>query len=82
MDDPETVGDEDVSKPGEGGGEFGATFVGLGRLTGVESEILQEDDVAVGHRIDCGVGGLAHRVGGEGDRPAEDFAQASGDRSE
>ena len=82
MHDPEAVGDVGVGQAGEGVGELGALLVGLGGLARVEAEVLEQHDVTVGHAGDRGLGALAHRVGGEGDRAAEQLGEPPDDRGQ
>ena len=82
VDDTEAVGDVGVGQAGERVGELGAIGVDLGGLAGVEAEVLQHDDVAVGHAGHRCLRALAHRVRRERDRLAEQLTQACRGRGE
>ena len=76
----EAVGDEGVGQPGQGRGKFSPLTVGLGRLPRVEAEVLQDEDVPVGHRRH-GRGGLfADGLRDEGHRTAQELGEPLGDR--
>ena len=62
--DAEAVADERVAQRGQLVGERAALGVVLAGLAGVEPDVLEHDDVAVGHRLDRRLGGLADRVAG------------------
>ncbi len=80
--DAEAVGDEDVCERGELAGEVSAVLIGLGRLAGVEAEVLEQQHLAVLERGSLGLGVLADRVVGEEDGGAEHLAEAVGDGRE
>ena len=65
--DSESVRHEDVTELGELSGERAALGVVLGRLARVEAQVLDHRDIPVLERVDGLVGGLPHRVQGEGD---------------
>ena len=78
----EPVADVDVREGGELVGEGAALGVVLARLTGVEAQVLDDRDLAVGEAGDGGPGGLADRVGREGHVRPEEFTEARGGRGE
>ncbi|BFO20549.1 hypothetical protein SHKM778_69370 [Streptomyces sp. KM77-8] len=78
----EAVAHVDVGEGGEPVGEVAALGVVLGRLTGVEAEVLDDGDLAVGKAGDGGGGGLADGVGRERHAGAEEFIEARGGRGE
>ena len=78
----EAVADVHVGELGELVGEGAALGVVLGGLAGVEAEVLEDGDLAVGEARDDGLGGLADGVGREGDLGAEQFAEPRGGRGE
>ncbi len=79
----EAVGDERVGERGELVGERRhARAVVLAGLAGVEPDVLQHRDLAVGEPGDRGLRGLADGVGREGDVLPEQLAEAGGDRAQ
>ena len=82
MHDAEAVRDEHIAEVGELLGERPALGVVLGRLSGVEAEVLDDGDVSVLERGDGVVGGLPHGVERERDGLAEQLGQPLGDRGE
>ena len=80
--DTEAVGDEGVRQRGELVGERTPLVVVLGRLTGVEPDVLQHCHVPVGQAVDRGSGAVAHRVGRERHLRAEQLAQPGGHRGQ
>src|SRR5690606_4992727 len=61
------------------GGELAAEVGVAGGLFLVEAEVLEEDDVAVGHLLDCKPGGIIDAVaGGEGDGRPENLGELLG----
>ncbi|GAA3306758.1 hypothetical protein GCM10020295_63840 [Streptomyces cinereospinus] len=78
----EAVADVDVGEGGEPVGEGGALGVVLAGLTGVEAQVLDDRDPAVGEAADGGLRGVADRVGGERDLGTEEFAEPGGGRGE
>ena len=82
VDHSEPVRHVGVGEPGEGVGELGAVLVRLRGLTLVEPQVLQEHDVAVGHGVHRRPGTLAHRVGRERHRAAEQLPEPPGDGSQ
>lgn len=78
----EAVADVDVREAGQPVGEGGALGVVLAGLAGVEAQVLDDGDTAVGEAGDDGLGGGADRVLGEGDVGAEQFTEAGGGRGE
>ena len=82
MDDAESVGHEGVGQSGQLRSERGPLGLVLARLAGVEPDVFQQGDVTLGEAGDDGLGRRPHRVGGEGDRPAEQLAHPADDRSQ
>ena len=80
VDDPEAVGDEAVREPGQLVGERAAQVVVLAGLAGVEADVLQQGDVAVGESRDRLGGRRPDRVVGERDRRTEQLAEPLGHR--
>lgn len=82
MDRAEAVADVDIGEGGELVGEGAALGVVLGGLAGVEAEVLDDRDLAVGEARDSGGGRLAHRVGRELHGSVQEFTEAGGRRGE
>lgn len=82
VDSAEAVADVDVGELGELVREGTALGVVLRGLTGVEAEVLDDGDLAVGEGGDGLLGGGADGVGGERDGGAEQLAEAGGGRGE
>ena len=82
MNDTEAVGDEDIGQGGELGGEGLPLSVVLRGLGGVESHVLQQDDLTVAGSGDGRLGGLTDGVLGEGHLGTGDLGEALGDRSQ
>ena len=79
MDDTEAVGDERVAELGVLAGEIFALLVNLGGLTGIETDVLEQGDLALTQGGD-GLGGRrAHDVGGQRDLHAGQLGEARGD---
>ncbi len=85
VDDAEAVGDEGTVVRGQGGelvGEGAALGLVLGGLAGVETHVLEEQDVALGQAVGALVGVLTGDVAGEGDVLAECLGEGLGDRGQ
>ena len=80
--DAEPVGDERVGERGELVGERAALGVVLAGLAGVEADVLQQRDLAVGEAVDRRAGRVADGVGGERDVGAEQLAEPGGHRAQ
>ena len=80
--DTEAVADERVAQRGQLVGERAALGVVLAGLAGVEPDVLEHDDVAVGHRLDRRLRRLADRVVGCDDVGAQQLTEPGGDRSQ
>ena len=78
MHDAEAVGDEDVGEIGVFLGELLPLGVDLGILALVETDVLEEDDLAVPQRADLGVRVGADGVGGKRNVCAEKLRKARG----
>lgn len=78
----EAVAHVDVGELGELVREGAALGVVLGRLAGVEAQVLDDGDLAVGESRDGLLGGGADGVGGERHVRTEQFAEARGGRGE
>ena len=82
MDSTEPVPDVGVGQPGEPVGELGPLAVVLGRLGGLEPEVLQEGDLAVVQCRDGGCGGRPGRVFCQRNGLAQELGQPDGHRSQ
>ncbi|CAM5692219.1 hypothetical protein SHIRM173S_07013 [Streptomyces hirsutus] len=78
----EAVAHVEVGEAGQTVGEGAALGVVLGRLAGVEAQVLEDRDLSVGEAGDGGGGGLADGVRRERHVGAEEFTQAGGGRGE
>ena len=79
MDDAEAVGDERVAELGVLAGELFALLVDLGGLTGIETDVLEQGDLALTQGGD-GLGGRrANDVGGQRDLHTGKLSEALGD---
>ena len=74
----EAVADVHIGEGGQPVRELAALGVVLGGLAGVETQVLDDGDLARLKAVDGVVGGGADRVLGEGDRAAEQFTEALG----
>ena len=78
----EAVGDEGVAELGVLAGELFALLVNLGGLTGIETDVLEQGDLALTQGGD-GLGGRrSNDVGGQRDLHAGKLSEALGDRSQ
>ena len=82
MDDTEAVRDVKVCKRSEFASKLLALGLVLARLAGVEPDVFKQGDVPVAQARHDRLSRLPHRVGGEGDRAAEDLTHPANDRSE
>jgi len=78
----EAVRHEHITELGELLGEGPSLRGVLGSLPRVEPQVLDHRHITVGQGGHDLMGGLPHRVAGEGDRLAEELRQALGDRRE
>ena len=79
VDDAEAVGDEGVAELGVLAGELFALLVNLGGLTGIETDVLEQGDLALTQGGD-GLGGRrSNDVGGQRDLHAGKLSEALGD---
>ena len=79
MHDTEAVGDERVAELGVLAGKLFALLVDLGGLTGIETDVLEQRDLAITQSGDGLSSGGADDVGSQRDLHAGEFSKALGD---
>ena len=80
VDDAESIGDERVPERGELAREGDPVGLDRAGLPRIETEVLEHDDLPVGEPRDGGRRRLPDGVRGEGDRAADELAEADRDR--